>query len=90
MKAVAFKQYLPIDDPESFIDIDMSKPEPTGHDIQVAVKAVAVNPVDTNVRSGRGKDGVIEDPPRVIGWDASGVVQAVGDQVTLFKPDDEV
>jgi NADPH2:quinone reductase len=66
------------------------KPEPTGHDIQVAVKAVAVNPVDTNVRSGRGKDGVIEDPPRVIGWDASGVVQAVGDQVTLFKPDDEV
>ena len=56
----------------------------------VAVEAVAVNPVDTKVRSGRGKEDVTEDPPRVIGWDASGVVEAAGDEVTLFKPGDEV
>jgi NADPH:quinone reductase len=90
MKAVALTQYLPIDKPDSFLDVDLPRPEPTGHDILVAVKAVAVNPVDTKVRSGRGKEGVVEDPPRVIGWDASGIVEAVGDQVTLFKPGDEV
>jgi len=90
MKAVALKQYLPINAPDSFLDVELPKPEPTGHDILVAVKAVAVNPVDTKVRSGRGKQGVIEDPPRVIGWDASGIVEAVGDEVTLFKPGDEV
>ena len=90
MKAVALTQYLPIDVPESFLDVDLPKPEPTGHDILVAVKAIAVNPVDTKVRAGRGKEGVIEDPPRVIGWDASGVVEAIGDDVTLFKPGDDV
>ncbi len=90
MKAVALTQYLPIDEPGSFLDVDLPKPEPTGHDILIGVQAVAVNPVDTKVRGGRGKEGVIEDPPRVIGWDASGTVKAVGDDVTLFKPGDDV
>lgn len=87
MKTVAIKKYLPIDDEESFIDIDMPVPEVSGHDLLVAVKAIAVNPVDTKVRA--AKAGV-ENPPRIIGWDASGVVTAVGDQVTLFKVGDEV
>ncbi len=91
MKAVAFKQYLPVDNSESFIDVDVPKPEPTGHDVLVAVKAIAVNPVDTKVRAGRGQPAdKVEDPPRIIGWDASGVVEAVGDAVTIFKPGDEV
>lgn len=90
MKAVAFSHYLPIDDTNSFIDVELPKPEPLGHDILVSVKAVAVNPVDTKVRSGRGKEGVTEDPPRVIGWDASGVVEAIGPDVTLFAAGDEV
>ena len=90
MKVVAFTHYLPIDDPKSFLDVEMKKPAPTGRDILVAVKAVAVNPVDTKVRGSRGKEGVVENPARVIGWDASGVVDAVGPDVTLFKPGDEV
>ncbi len=91
MKAVAIKEYLPIEEPNSFLDVDLPKPEPTGHDILIAVQAIAVNPVDTKVRSGRGKEkGATEDPPRVIGWDASGHVEAVGNEVTLFKPGDEV
>ena len=91
MKAVAFKQYLPIDNSEAFLDVELPKPKPTGHDVLVAVKAIAVNPVDTKIRGGRGQDpDKIEDPPRVIGWDASGIVEAVGDAVTLFKPGDEV
>jgi NADPH2:quinone reductase len=90
MKAVALTQYLPINVPESFLDVDLPTPEPSGHDMLIAVQAVAVNPVDTKVRAGRGKEGVVEDPPRIIGWDASGVVKAIGDGVTLFKPGDEV
>ncbi len=90
MRAVALKQYLPITEPESFLDLDLPKPTPTGRDILVAVEAIAVNPVDTKIRSARGKGGVVEGDPRVIGWDASGRVEAVGDGVTLFKPGDEV
>jgi NADPH2:quinone reductase len=90
MKAVALTQYLPINVPESFLDVDLPTPKPSGHDMLIAVQAVAVNPVDTKVRAGRGKEGVVEDPPRIIGWDASGVVKAIGDGVTLFKPGDEV
>lgn len=87
MKAVALTRYLPIEDPESFIDTDLPKPVPEGRDILVAVKAVAVNPVDTKVRA--PKEG-IEETPRVLGWDASGVVESVGPDATLFKAGDEV
>ena len=87
MKAVALTQYLPIDNPNAFIDVELTKPTATGHDLLVSVKAVSVNPVDTKVRS--PKD-TIEDTPRVLGWDASGVVNSTGPNVTLFKPGDEV
>ncbi|CAH1385266.1 zinc-binding alcohol dehydrogenase family protein [Candidatus Nitrotoga sp. M5] len=87
MKAVAIKKYLPIENPESFLDVEMKKPVPAGHDILVAVKAIAVNPVDTKVRAPKDK---IENEPRVIGWDASGVIESVGSDVTLFQPGDEV
>jgi NADPH2:quinone reductase len=87
MKAVALTHYLPIEDPNSFLDVELPKPEATGRDLLVAVKAVSVNPVDTKIRA--PKDGV-EDPPKVLGWDASGVVEAVGSDVTLFKAGDEV
>jgi len=87
MKAVAFTHYLPIENPNSLFDVELEKPVPTGRDILVSIKAVAVNPVDTKVRS--PKDG-IEDTPRVIGYDASGVVDAIGPEVTLFNIGDQV
>ena len=87
MKAVALTHYLPIENPNSFLDVELPKPTPQGHDILVAVKAVAVNPVDTKVRA--PKDGV-EDPPRILGYDASGIVEASGSEVALFQPGDEV
>jgi NADPH:quinone reductase len=87
MKAVALKRYLPIDNTESFIDVDLPMPQATGRDLLVAVHAVAVNPVDTKVRAPKNK---VEANPRVLGWDASGVVQAVGPEVTLFKVGDPV
>lgn len=87
MKAVGFSKYLPITDPESFQDLEVDEPAPEGRDLLVAVKAIAVNPVDTKVRA--PKEGV-EDPPRIIGYDASGIVEEVGDEVSLFKVGDEV
>ena len=90
MKAVGIINYLPVEDANAFVDFETEKPEPAGRDVLVAVKAIAVNPVDVKVRAGRGKEGVTEDPPRIIGWDASGIVEAVGPDVTLFKPGDEV
>ncbi|MFS0724821.1 zinc-binding alcohol dehydrogenase family protein [Paenibacillus sp. 1P07SE] len=87
MKAVGLKRYLPIDNPESLVDIELPVPSPAGHDLLVQIKAVSVNPVDTKVRSPKDK---VEDEYRVLGYDAAGVVTAVGDAVTLFKPGDEV
>ncbi|MES2070737.1 MAG: zinc-binding alcohol dehydrogenase family protein [Pseudomonadota bacterium] len=87
MKAVALTQYLPIDNPESLLDVVLGKPVPQGRDLLVAIKAVAVNPVDTKVRAPKA---TLEKSPRVLGWDAAGVVEAVGPQVTGFKPGDQV
>ncbi|MEZ0386068.1 MAG: alcohol dehydrogenase catalytic domain-containing protein, partial [Verrucomicrobium sp.] len=86
MKAVALTRYLPIADPESLNDVDLHQPVPTGRDLLVRVKAVSVNPVDTKVRA--PKDNV-EATPKILGWDAAGVVESVGPDVTLFKPGDE-
>lgn len=87
MKAVALTHYLPVENPDAFLDVELDKPEALGRDILVAVKAVSINPVDTKVRA--PKD-TVESSPRVLGWDASGVVESVGPDVTLFKPGDEV
>jgi len=87
MKAIGLTRYLPIDDPESLIDVDLEKPQPTGRDLLVEIKSIAVNPVDTKVRAPKDK---VEESPKVLGWDAAGVVESVGPDVTLFKAGDEV
>ncbi|HSP43354.1 MAG TPA: zinc-binding alcohol dehydrogenase family protein [Luteolibacter sp.] len=66
----------------------MAKPVPGPADLLVRVQAIAVNPVDTKIRASLG-DGPHE-PPRILGWDAAGVVEAVGGGVTDFAPGDEV
>jgi NADPH2:quinone reductase len=87
MKAVALTRYLPVSDPNSLQDVDLPKPVAKGRDLLVAVKAVSVNPVDTKVRAPKA---TVEKEPRVLGWDAAGVVEGVGEGVTNFKPGDEV
>lgn len=87
MKAVGYKTPLPLDQAESLIDFETAKPEPVGRDIRVAVKAVSVNPVDTKVRQRAApRDG----EHKILGYDAAGIVDAVGPDVTLFKAGDEV
>ena len=87
MKAVGFTHYLPINNPDSLLDIEVPTPTPSGRDLLVRVHAVSVNPVDVKTRAPRP---AIEPTPRILGWDAAGVVEAVGADVTLFKPGDEV
>jgi zinc-binding alcohol dehydrogenase family protein len=87
MKAVGYYAPGPIDRPDSLVDLDLAEPTAGPRDLLVRVKAVAVNPVDTKVRKGAPP---AEGQARVLGWDAAGVVEAVGDQVTLFRPGDEV
>ena len=87
MKAVGLYQYLPIEKPDSLVDLDLPKPVPAGRDLLVRVEAVSVNPVDTKVRA-PGKPPLTA--PLVLGWDAAGVADAVGPEVSLFKPGDEV
>lgn len=88
MKAVGYQKPQPIANAESLLDISLPEPVATGHDLLVEVKAVSVNPVDTKVRnSGAPAEG---QPYKVLGWDASGIVRAVGPDVTLFQPGDRV
>jgi len=88
MKAVGYTHPQPISHPASLIDINLPDPVATGRDLLVEVKAVSVNPVDTKVRaSGAPPEG---QAYKVLGWDASGIVRAVGPEVTLFKPGDRV
>ena len=87
MKAIGFKEPLPISDVNALQDIELPTPELLEHDILVAVKAVAINPVDMKVRQSHTPEG---GQYRVLGYDASGVVQAVGSKVSKFKVGDEV
>ncbi|EGP06738.1 zinc-containing alcohol dehydrogenase / quinone oxidoreductase (NADPH:quinone reductase) [Bradyrhizobiaceae bacterium SG-6C] len=87
MKAVGYKKSLPIDAPDALFDFETGTPEPRGRDIRVAVKAISANPVDYKVRKrAEPKDGDV----KILGFDAAGVVDAVGPDVTLFRPGDEV
>lgn len=88
MKAVGYLKSLAISEPDSLIDITVDKPQPAGRDLLVAVKAVSVNPVDAKVRM-RAQPAAGE-PAKVLGYDAAGVVEAAGPEVTLFKAGDEV
>ena len=88
MRAVAYRKSLAIDQAEALIDVDVDKPAPQGRDLLVEVRAISVNPVDTKVRKRAApKDG---EPPKILGYDATGVIAAAGPDATLFKPGHEV
>lgn len=87
MKAVAYYQSLPADHPEALQDVQLTDPTPGPHDLLVEVRAISVNPVDTKIRLGVAPDS---GAAKVLGWDATGVVKAVGSEVSLFQPGDRV
>lgn len=87
MKAIGYKNSLPITDANSLVDIELEKPTAEGHDLLVKVSAIAVNPVDFKVRQNVAAE---DSTYKVIGWDAVGEVVEVGSAVILFKPGDQV
>jgi len=87
MRAVAYKIPQPISAETSLVDVDLPTPEAKGHDLLVEIKAVSVNPVDVKVRANAAPT---EGEYKVLGWDAAGIVKAIGSDVTMFKPGDEV
>ena len=88
MKAIGARQYLPTDDSECLIEFEAGVPVVGTNEVLVRVLAVSVNPVDTKVRKSMGEGP--HDPPRVLGFDAAGVVKAVGGGVTGFSAGDEI
>lgn len=87
MKAIGYKENLPVDNVKSLQDVTVEMPKATGRDILVEIKAISVNPADYKVRANMPADG---DNWKIIGWDATGIVKEVGENVTLFKVGDEV
>ncbi|KUJ59416.1 NADPH:quinone reductase [Flavobacteriaceae bacterium CRH] len=89
MKAIGFKTSLDIAEKDSFIEFETPKPVPGSLDLLVKISAISINPVDFKIRQIGAKDTVL-DTPKIIGWDAVGVVEAIGENVTLFNIGDEV
>lgn len=83
MKAIAITQSGPA---HVLQDVELPRPQAQGRDLLIQVHAVAVNPVDTKVRASAAVTGA----PKVLGWDASGVVAEVGPDCKNFKVGDRV
>lgn len=87
MKAVAYQKAGPITSPEALVDVELDTPVAEGHDLLVRVQAVSVNPVDTKIRNNVNADN---NQWKTLGWDAVGIVEAIGDKVSQFKVGDVV
>ncbi|WP_219215421.1 zinc-binding alcohol dehydrogenase family protein [Variovorax boronicumulans] len=87
MKAIGYYQPLPIDDAAALQDIELPAPVAGPRDLLVRVNAISVNPVDTKVRKNMAPEA---GQARVLGWDAAGVVEAVGASVSDFRVGDRV
>jgi NADPH:quinone reductase-like Zn-dependent oxidoreductase len=68
-------------------EVEAQRPEPDVSNLLVRVRAAGVNPTDWGHRS---RKVFLGPPPFTLGWDVSGVVEAIGWGVTLFEPGDEV
>jgi NADPH2:quinone reductase len=86
MKAVGYRTPGPIARPDALVDLTLDQPAAQGQDLLVRVEAVSVNPVDAKVRARREPDGEY----RVLGYDAAGIVVAVGPDATGFAVGDAV
>ncbi len=86
MKAIGYCDAGPISAENALIEFEADMPQPGPHDLLVDVRGISVNPVDVKVRSGMQPD----NGPRILGFDAAGIVKEVGSDVTRFQTGDEV
>ena len=87
MKQLGYVAGKSLDDNDAFVEFTSDTPAPQGHDLLVSIKAISINPVDTKIRA---RTTEAKDKPVILGWDAAGIVEAVGESVSLFKPGDKV
>lgn len=87
MKVIRFRPHSSREEGSPLVEVEVADPVPGPRDLLVAVKAVSVNPLDTKVRSGLVQ---VPDAVDVLGWDAAGTVVAVGAEVQLFTPGQDV
>jgi NADPH:quinone reductase-like Zn-dependent oxidoreductase len=87
MKAIAINDFGGLDKLQL---MDLPVPEIRPREILVKVRAAGVNPVDWKIREGYLKDLFSHQFPVILGWDAAGVVEGVGNGVTRFKSGDEI
>lgn len=84
MKAIGFSNSFDLKVSNEFEERDIPVPEAKGRNILLNVKAASINPIDTKSRN--TSDGEF----KILGYDAVGVVEAVGEEVELFHVGDEV
>jgi zinc-binding alcohol dehydrogenase family protein len=90
VRAVGLRRYLPIEDPAALEDLELDEPAPGPRDLLVRVESISVNPIDVKQRSPVGRADLVEDPPKVLGFDAAGVVERTGPACHLFRVGDLV
>ena len=86
MKAVGHTEACEIDATNALVEFETDVPAPGPNDLLVQVRGVSMNPVDVKVRALMQPEG----GPRILGWDAAGVVTAIGSEVSRYRPGDEV
>ncbi|MEH1056776.1 NADP-dependent oxidoreductase [Micromonospora sp. CPCC 206171] len=87
MKALIAQSYGPVD---QLVVAELPKPDPAPGQILIRLRAAALNPLDVKLATGAMKEFMPVQHPFVLGLDAAGTVEAVGDGVTRFRPGDEV
>ncbi|RZJ87632.1 MAG: zinc-binding alcohol dehydrogenase family protein, partial [Brevundimonas sp.] len=87
MKAIGTLGPRPLDDPAALVSFDAPEPDLKPHDLLIDIRAVSLNPVDTKVRASRTPDA---GQPSILGYDAAGIVTAIGSDVSLFHVGDAV
>ena len=87
MKAIGYTQHGDSARDDALIELELPRPAPGPHDLLVRVNAVSVNPVDTKIRRTRPASA---EQPQVLGWDAVGTVEEIGDAVQGFAIGDRV
>lgn len=87
MKAIVYSHSTPENPGQDLFECELPKPEPGPHDLLVEVKAISVNPVDCKIHK-----NIIPEPgeKKVLGWDAAGIVTAVGEKVSHYQVGDNV
>lgn len=87
MQAIVFNHSLPIDQENALFETTLDTPTATGRDLLVKIDAISVNPVDSKVRLRALPE---QGEPKVLGFDAVGIVEAIGKDVSLFNVGDKV